>query len=109
MNTPGYAFVRPAKHAFVTIDEIDHSHAIRPYNATVVAELAQSIRATAARSRTADARARAFGRKGGFASQAKNKIPVRENRLWPVGNPSSDASYQRGRQPRQPLPDLYLR
>jgi ParB-like chromosome segregation protein Spo0J len=38
-------FVRPAKHAFVAIDEIDHSHAIRPYNATVVAELAQSIRA----------------------------------------------------------------
>jgi hypothetical protein len=38
-------FVRPAKHAFVTIDEIDHSHAIRPYNAPVVAELAQSIRA----------------------------------------------------------------
>ena len=45
MNTPGYAFVRPAKHTFVAIDEIDHSHAIRPYNATVVAELAQSIRA----------------------------------------------------------------
>jgi ParB-like chromosome segregation protein Spo0J len=45
MNTPGYAFVRPAKHAFVAIDEIDHSHTIRPYNATVVAELAQSIRA----------------------------------------------------------------
>jgi ParB-like chromosome segregation protein Spo0J len=39
------AFVRPAKHMFVAIDEIDHSHAIRPYNATVVAELAQSIRA----------------------------------------------------------------
>ena len=38
-------FVRPAKHMFVAIDEIDHSHAIRPYNATVVAELAQSIRA----------------------------------------------------------------
>jgi hypothetical protein len=39
------AFVRPAKHTFVAIDEIDHSHTIRPYNATVVAELAQSIRA----------------------------------------------------------------
>jgi ParB-like chromosome segregation protein Spo0J len=39
------AFVRPAKHMFVAIDEIDHNHAIRPYNATVVAELAQSIRA----------------------------------------------------------------
>ena len=41
MNT----FVRPAKHVFLPIDEIDLSHAIRPYNATVVAELAQSIRA----------------------------------------------------------------
>jgi hypothetical protein len=41
MNT----FVRPAKHTFVSIDEIDLSHTIRPYNATVVAELAQSIRA----------------------------------------------------------------
>jgi ParB-like chromosome segregation protein Spo0J len=40
------AFVRPAKHAFLPIDEIDVSHAIRPYNAAVVAELAQSIRAT---------------------------------------------------------------
>ena len=39
------AFVRPARHVFVPIDEIDLSHAIRPYNATVVAELAQSIRA----------------------------------------------------------------
>ena len=39
------AFVRPAKHTFVAIDEIDPSHTIRPYNATVVAELAQSIRA----------------------------------------------------------------
>jgi ParB-like chromosome segregation protein Spo0J len=39
------AFVRPAKHAFVAIDEIDPSHTIRPYNATKVAELAQSIRA----------------------------------------------------------------
>jgi hypothetical protein len=38
-------FVRPAKHVFVPLDEIDLSHAIRPYNATVVAELAQSIRA----------------------------------------------------------------
>jgi hypothetical protein len=37
------AFVRPAKHTFVAIDEIDPSHTIRPYNATVVAELAQSI------------------------------------------------------------------
>jgi hypothetical protein len=32
------AFVRPTKHMFVPIDEIDVSHAIRPYNATVVAE-----------------------------------------------------------------------
>jgi ParB-like chromosome segregation protein Spo0J len=39
------AFVRPAKHVFLPIDEIDLSHAIRPYNASVVAELAQSIRA----------------------------------------------------------------
>jgi hypothetical protein len=39
------AFVRPAKHVFLPIDEIDISHAIRPYNAAVVAELAQSIRA----------------------------------------------------------------
>ena len=39
------AFVRPAKHTFVAIDEIDPSYTIRPYNATVVAELAQSIRA----------------------------------------------------------------
>ena len=38
------AFVRPAKHTFVAIDEIDLSHTIRPYNAAVVAELAQSIR-----------------------------------------------------------------
>jgi len=38
------AFVRPSKHVFVTIDEIDLSHTIRPYNAAVVAELAQSIR-----------------------------------------------------------------
>jgi hypothetical protein len=39
------AFVRPAKHTFVPLDEIDLSHTIRPYNASVVAELAQSIRA----------------------------------------------------------------
>jgi ParB-like chromosome segregation protein Spo0J len=39
------AFVRPAKHVFVAIDEIDVSYAIRPYNASVVAKLAQSIRA----------------------------------------------------------------
>jgi ParB-like chromosome segregation protein Spo0J len=39
------AFVRPAKHTFVAINEIDLSHAIRPYNASVVGELAQSIRA----------------------------------------------------------------
>jgi ParB-like chromosome segregation protein Spo0J len=39
------AFVRPARHVFVPIDEIDLSHAIRPYNAAVVVELAQSIRA----------------------------------------------------------------
>jgi ParB-like chromosome segregation protein Spo0J len=39
------AFVRSAKDVFLPIDEIDVSHAIRPYNAAVVAELAQSIRA----------------------------------------------------------------
>jgi ParB-like chromosome segregation protein Spo0J len=39
------AFVRTARHVFVPIAEIDVSHAIRPYNAAVVAELAQSIRA----------------------------------------------------------------
>jgi hypothetical protein len=39
------AFTRPAKHVFVPLDEIDISHAIRPYNSTVVGELAQSIRA----------------------------------------------------------------
>jgi ParB-like chromosome segregation protein Spo0J len=39
------AFVRPARHVFVPLDEIDISHAIRPYNASVVAELAHSIRA----------------------------------------------------------------
>jgi ParB-like chromosome segregation protein Spo0J len=39
------AFVRTAKYVFLPIDEIDLSHAIRPYNAAVVAELAQSIRA----------------------------------------------------------------
>jgi ParB-like chromosome segregation protein Spo0J len=38
------AFVRPAKHVFLPLDEIDISHAIRPYNATVVGELARSIR-----------------------------------------------------------------
>jgi ParB-like chromosome segregation protein Spo0J len=38
------AFVLPAKHTFVAIDEIDLGHTIRPYNASVVAELAQSIR-----------------------------------------------------------------
>jgi ParB-like chromosome segregation protein Spo0J len=38
------AFVRPARHVFVPLDEIDISHAIRPYNATVVGELARSIR-----------------------------------------------------------------
>jgi ParB-like chromosome segregation protein Spo0J len=39
------AFVRPAKHVFLPLDEIDLSHTIRPYNAAVVGELAQSIRA----------------------------------------------------------------
>lgn len=39
------AFVRPARHVFLPIDEIDLSRTIRPYNAAVVAELAQSIRA----------------------------------------------------------------
>jgi hypothetical protein len=39
------AFVRPAKHVFLPIDEIDLSDTIRPYNAAVVAEIAQSIRA----------------------------------------------------------------
>jgi hypothetical protein len=39
------AFVRPARHVFLPIDEIDLSHTIRPYNAAVVGELAQSIRA----------------------------------------------------------------
>jgi ParB-like chromosome segregation protein Spo0J len=39
------AFVRSARHVFLPIDEIDLSHTIRPYNAAVVAELAQSIRA----------------------------------------------------------------
>ena len=39
------AFVRPAKHVFIPIDEIDLSHTIRPYNAAVVSELAQSVRA----------------------------------------------------------------
>ena len=39
------AFIRPAKHTFVGIGEIDLSHTIRPHNASVVTELAQSIRA----------------------------------------------------------------
>jgi hypothetical protein len=39
------AFVRPARHVFLPIDEIDHSRAMRPYNAAAIAELAQSIRA----------------------------------------------------------------
>ena len=39
------AFVRPDKHVFLPLDEIDLSQTIRPYNAAVVAELAQSIRA----------------------------------------------------------------
>jgi ParB-like chromosome segregation protein Spo0J len=38
------AFVRPAKHVFLPIDEIDLSDTIRPHNAAVVAEIAQSIR-----------------------------------------------------------------
>jgi ParB-like chromosome segregation protein Spo0J len=42
---PMNAFVRPARNVFLPIDEIDLSHTIRPYNAAVVAELAQSIRA----------------------------------------------------------------
>jgi hypothetical protein len=43
-HDPTNAFVRPAKHVFLPLDEIDISQAIRPYNATVVAELARSIR-----------------------------------------------------------------
>jgi ParB-like chromosome segregation protein Spo0J len=39
------AFIRPAKHVFLPIDEIDLTHTIRPYNAAIVAELAQSVRA----------------------------------------------------------------
>jgi hypothetical protein len=39
------AFVCPARHIFLPIGEIDLSHTIRPYNAAVVAEIAQSIRA----------------------------------------------------------------
>jgi ParB-like chromosome segregation protein Spo0J len=39
------AFVRTARHVFVAIDDLDLSHTIRPYNAAVVAELVQSIRA----------------------------------------------------------------
>ena len=38
------AFVRPARPVFVPIDEIDLSDALRPYNATVLTDLAQSIR-----------------------------------------------------------------
>jgi ParB-like chromosome segregation protein Spo0J len=38
------AFVRPDLHVFLPIDEIDLTHTIRPYNAAVVGELAQSIR-----------------------------------------------------------------
>jgi ParB-like chromosome segregation protein Spo0J len=38
------AFVRPATHVFLPLDEIDLSHTIRPYNAAVVGELARSIR-----------------------------------------------------------------
>jgi ParB-like nuclease domain len=38
------AFARHAKHVFLPLDEIDISHAIRPYNATVVGEIARSIR-----------------------------------------------------------------
>ena len=29
------AFVRPAKHVFIPIDEIDLSHTIRPHNAAI--------------------------------------------------------------------------
>ena len=39
------AYVRPARHVFVPLEEIDLSQTIRSYNATVVSELAQSIRA----------------------------------------------------------------
>jgi hypothetical protein len=39
------AFVRPARHVFLPIGEIDLTHTIHPYNAAVVAEIAQSIRA----------------------------------------------------------------
>jgi ParB-like chromosome segregation protein Spo0J len=38
------AVIRAARHVFLPLDEIDISHAIRPYNATVVGELARSIR-----------------------------------------------------------------
>jgi ParB-like chromosome segregation protein Spo0J len=38
------AIIRPARHVFLPLDEIDITHAIRPYNATVVGELARSIR-----------------------------------------------------------------
>jgi ParB family chromosome partitioning protein len=37
------AFVRPARHIFLPIDEIDLSQTVRPHNAAVVAELARSI------------------------------------------------------------------
>jgi hypothetical protein len=50
------AFVRPAKHTFVAIKEIDLSHMmIRPYRASVVAELAQSIRAIGLQTAEAEA------------------------------------------------------
>ena len=39
------AFVRAAKHALIPIADIDITQTTRPYNATVVAALAQSIRA----------------------------------------------------------------
>jgi ParB-like chromosome segregation protein Spo0J len=39
------AFVRSAKYVSLPLDEIDLSDTIRPYNAAVVAEIAQSIRA----------------------------------------------------------------
>jgi hypothetical protein len=39
------AFVRRATHVFVPISEIDLAQTTRPYNATVVVELVQSIRA----------------------------------------------------------------
>ena len=39
------AFVRAAKHVFIPIGEIDLAQTTRPYNASVVVELVQSIRA----------------------------------------------------------------